>query len=444
MHIKIKNYIKETREKTMTKHRKMLFSTLFVASIAPILSIPALAASCVKDPQGEVQATQGYADQMSKLANKSITMAGAWADARTFAKEYAKDLIAVGSTDYISNDGVQARAGLKDGDIKAIQTLLKNVVKEAAKKQDKNLTYVDSKGKTQSIFKIYNHDDYSVVARDAKIRYNVDGATKNAYSETPQSGSDYFEMDAQGKVTVKAGSPKFKIRFIPSSDPTLVKDATQKLTAYFASIGITNLEITVASDYNQAAQQLDAKAQDLAFLPVNTWAEKSGKSNFILQAGRNVQIIDPYKSTTNPAEPQFNDEKTLINALNNYLEFNKGNQGKELYINKDKSKNPQAAAEGYTAEFKSHVDTLTQSGQDLPPVGFYRSYIYARRDSKIAKLILEAIEKQGSNWKLKWDDVKKYVVYGHTGKTSSASYVYPEKWFREHFEGFKSFDNIAK
>ena len=110
MHIKIKNYIKETREKTMTKHRKMLFSTLFVASIAPILSIPALAASCVKDPQGEVQATQGYADQMSKLANKSITMAGAWADARTFAKEYAKDLIAVGSTDYISNDGVQARA----------------------------------------------------------------------------------------------------------------------------------------------------------------------------------------------------------------------------------------------------------------------------------------------------------------------------------------------
>ncbi|WP_277870954.1 hypothetical protein [Metamycoplasma phocicerebrale] len=174
---------------------------------------------------------------------------------------------------------------------------------------------------------------------------------------------------------------------------------------------------------------------DIAFLPIDTWATQSGDSSFILQAGRDVQIIDPYVSLDNTSQPKFSDEKMLVEAFNNYKTFNKDS----LYINKDKTKNPDKTSEGYTQDLKNHIDELAKTGADLPKVGFYRAYIFVNKDSKIYEIVSKALKEQGSNWTLNWKDVKEEVIYGYTSTTSASSFTYPEQWFKKHFKGFTSF-----
>ncbi|MGX9339847.1 hypothetical protein ACWXVM_00745 [Mycoplasma sp. 2261] len=423
--------------------RKFLLpSVITSASILP-MAIGLISSQCTTDSNVEAIKTQGYADAMQKLANKSITVAGAWSDARFYAKDHANDLEVIGATSHISNDGVQARSDLKLGDIKALQQLLIAAIKESNKQvkdnkdsnKESNLTYLDKNNKIQSIFKIYNHDGYAPVGFDANIVYNINGDSKKAYEVIPKGDSEYISFDEKtSKFTTVDEKKNLKIQFIPSSDAALVQKATEKLQLWIKEKGIKNIEISVSSDYNSAATALKAKSIDVAFLPVDTWAKLSGDSSFIIQAGRNVQIIDPYISKQNPSTPKFNDEKLLVEAFNNYKIFNKNN----LYINKEPSKNPNSTANGYNDELKTHIDSLA-TGEELPTVGFYRSYIYVRKDSEIYKIVIKALKEQGSNWKLKWSEVRDYVIYGYTSTTSAASYIYPEQWFKKHFEGFKSF-----
>ncbi|ENY68644.1 Hypothetical protein, predicted lipoprotein [Metamycoplasma auris 15026] len=427
----------------ITKKHKVLFS-LVAASITP-LAFGAISAKCQKETIAI--GTTGYADQMQKLASKSITIGGAWADARFYAGDYQDNLVAVGVTDPISNDGVQARPDLKKGDIEAIQELLIDAVTESykevktktdAKQTDEGaLTYYDQKDKKiKSIFQIYNHDGYTKVGYEADIPYNIKGDKKKAYKATPQDGNEYLKYESSNKKFTTVGDKELKIQFIPSSDASLVQKATEKLQAYISKKGATKVKISVSSDYNSAATALKAGSVDIAFLPIDTWAKISGDSSFILQAGRNVQIIDPYESISNPSKPKFTDEKLLVEAHNNYKTFNKDSTIGSLYI--DKSKTPAATTTGYPDELKNHIETL-KSSSELPKVGYYRAYIYVNKDTEIYKLISKALEEQGSNWKLKWDDVKKHVKYGYTSVTSAASYIYPEQWFKKHFEGFESF-----
>ncbi|WP_029608615.1 PhnD/SsuA/transferrin family substrate-binding protein [Mycoplasma simbae] len=420
--------------------KKFLIPSVSTASLATV-AFGLISSQCTntKETTPETIKTSGYADSFNKLANKTITAAGAWADARFYAGEHASEIEVIGATSYISNDGVQARPGLKAGDIKAIQQLLITAVNdaqaEAKSGTEGNLTYTDSKKKLQSIFKVYNHDGYTPVGYESQITYDAEGNSKKAYDQTPTGESEYVTYtEATKTFATVENAKKLKIQFIPSSDPTLVQKATEKLQAYIASKGITNIEISVSSDYNAAASALKAGSVDVAFLPIDTWAKLSGKSSFILQAGRNVQIIDPYLSRENTSAPKFTDEKLLVEAFNGYKTFNNNN----LYINKDAASNPQAVAKGYSAEIKAHVDSLA-TGEELPKVGFYRAYIYARKDSQLYKLVMKALSEQGSNWKLNWEDVSEHVVYGYTSTTSAGSYVYPELWFKTHFTGFKSF-----
>ncbi|MBN0970687.1 PhnD/SsuA/transferrin family substrate-binding protein [Mycoplasma phocoeninasale] len=424
------------------KKKKKFIAPGFLAISIIAATTPLLAISCTNNSESSVIGTSGYSDSMSKLANGSITLAGAWADARFYAGEFENKIVAIGATDYISNDGIQARDGLKKGDIEAIQTLFIKTVHEAEKQakegKESSLTYLDKKGKINSIFKIYNHDGYSKVALDSEISYNSVGDKKKAYPKTLENGNEYFEMNGD-KITAK-NKKAFKVAFIPSSDATLVSSATAKLQKYLNETLKLNFDISVATDYNAAAQSLASGSYDLAFLPVDTWAQHSGDSSFILQAGRDVQIIDPYASAANPSAPKFtsNDEKLLVDAINNYKNFNATNKDKELYINVDGSKNPKAIVEGYPKELKDVVDSLAK-GENLPKVGYYRSYIFANVDSEIYKIVQKALKEQGSNWKLKWDDVKSEIIYGYTSTTSSASFIYPEQWFKKHFDGFESF-----
>ncbi|AXE60593.1 hypothetical protein DA803_00590 [[Mycoplasma] phocae] len=423
------------------KNKRFIASGFFAISVMST-TIPLVAISCTTESENFVIRTSGYSDSMTKLANKSISLAGAWADARFYAGEFEKDLVAVGATDYISNDGIQARDGLKKGDIEALQELFIKTIEEAEKQAKENkvssLTY-ENKGKISSIFKIYNHDGYSKVALDSEISYNSVGNKKKAYPKALTEGSDYLEIK-DNQIVQKANAKRIKVAFIPSSDATLVSQATGKLQAYFNNTLKLNFDITVATDYNAAAESLASGSYDLAFLPVDTWAQHSGNSSFILQAGRDVQIIDPYISTSNPSTPKFtsNDEKLLIEAINSYKVFNANNKDRAIYINSDPTKNPTATVDGYPQELKSAVDALAQE-KKLPKVGYYRAYIFANKDSEIYKKIEKALTEQGSNWKLNWSDVKGDIIYGYTSTTSSASFTYPEQWFKKHFEGFESF-----
>ncbi|WP_084489740.1 PhnD/SsuA/transferrin family substrate-binding protein [Mycoplasmopsis lipofaciens] len=437
----------------MKKNTKWMFTlgTLSTTAVLPFVS-----AACSSEKYS-VSQEGSYDNLMTKLGDGDVTVAGAWSDARFYAKEEAKNIFAIGATEVIANDGIQARNDLKAGDIEAIQKIFIDAVK-LAKKQAKDYSnylkelknnpaaveptdkslLVTYNNKTQSVFKIYNHDGYSKVNLDSLIPYNTSGEKKKAYTKKPLAGSDYFTVSGNS-VTKIAGAKEFRIMFIPSSDPTYVQNATTVLSNYIRNVlGIDNVVITVSKDYNAAAEALNAKTQDVAFLPVETWAQHSGDASFILQAGRDVQIIDPYKSTNNTSEPALgvDKEKELVQAMNNYKEFN----NKNLYISADKSKRPTAAIEGkYGQDLFNAVSSLEPVNNEMPIVNYYRSYIFARKDSKIYELVTNALNEQGSNWKLKWDDVKKYVKFGYTSNTSSSSYVYPEQWFIKHFEGFEHF-----
>ncbi|WP_051675953.1 Vmc-like lipoprotein signal peptide domain-containing protein [Ureaplasma canigenitalium] len=469
--------------KKLKLNKKLLFSTLAVLAIGASISAVAVACRPESDKNNGGSGGSGnsggsnngssteqrqiavdaknYGAAIKKLLAEEITVTGAWGDAGSvYGKNQRDDLIVIGATAVIANDGVQVRETLKQGDIDAVQKLFidainvanENQKKEGATKEDDLLVEIEDKGKKKikSAFSVYNHEEgYSALNdKNAEITTNPHGDKKKVYSKTPDAGSDYLEIK-ENKVTPKAGSKKLKIEFIPSGDPKNVQLAVNKMKAYFDKIGVTNLEITVSTSYDQAASNLSQGTIDVAFLPADTWATKAGKSHFILQAGRSVQIIDPYKSTSSAFTPAINDEKVLVEAMNNYRTFNvqtnsKGEKSANLYVDPSKDKNPSAEAKGYPKVLKDVVDQLaTEANGDakkLGPVGFYRSYIYVKKGSPLATKVLAALESQGNDWKLPWSEVKNLITYGYTSKTSSASYTFPEAWFQKHFTGFTTFE----
>lgn len=53
-------------------------------------------------------------------------------------------------------------------------------------------------------------------------------------------------------------------------DPKLIAEAAEKLQKYFHKQGLTNIEVSVGTDYNTAAQSLASNAYQLGFFPVKT------------------------------------------------------------------------------------------------------------------------------------------------------------------------------
>ncbi|MBU4691302.1 PhnD/SsuA/transferrin family substrate-binding protein [Mycoplasma zalophi] len=422
----------------MKKNKKLLFSVATLGLVAALASIPVVAASCAKnETKSLLVKANGYSDQMTKLDLGTATLAGGWGDTRSLIKN-GDNLVVVGATEVIANDGVQVRPDLKRGDVEAIQAILKDAIKDRNAEQ---LQIKGTNGKNKFVFAVYNHNDYSTIAEDAKIAVDTEGTKVNAYQTPLVDGSDYFEKTDNGYVQ-KANSETFKMQFIPSNDPAEVRIASQALENYLKAKGY-NVQITTATEYNTAANALRSKTIDLAFLPAGSWAQQGKGTNFILVAGRGVQIVDPYLSIENTTTPAINDEKILIDAMNGYKTFNVAAGEKNvLYVPADAEKAPKAvdATNGYSATLKGVVDGLIEAGKgSLPVVGFYRSYIMAKKDSPIAKKIQEALNQQGKNWKLPWSEVKDLISFAYTSTTSSASYIFPEAWFKKHFEGFKSF-----
>ncbi|MCV3728336.1 PhnD/SsuA/transferrin family substrate-binding protein [Ureaplasma miroungigenitalium] len=437
--------------KKIKLNKKLLFSTLGV--LGTITAVTAIATSCggtSDDKKVEAKAqtvnSGSYATQMKSLATGEITVAAGWGDAAAvYAKDYRDDIIIVGATTPISNDGIQVRGDLKKGDIQALQALFINTIKVANEnlKAGKEELTMKIKDKNKTVFAVYNHDGYSAITDlSAEIPINPSGDMKKLYSSEPAEGSDYLTVSPEGVVSKVEGSKNLKIQFIPSGDPAHVTAAVGKISDYFKNtLKLDNIEITVGTDYNAAAIGIEEKSLDVAFLPVDTWATKSPSANFIVQAGREVQIVDPYVSVKNVSTPAIKDEKILIDAMNNYRTFNKVDNKPNLYV---QGNNPTAETEGYPKALKDAVDKIaTEAGNDkakLPVVGFYRSYIYVKKDSVFAKKVLAAIKTQGTNWKLEWKDVAGDVIFGYTSKTSSASYTFAEKWFQTHFNGFTTFE----
>ncbi|QJR43937.1 PhnD/SsuA/transferrin family substrate-binding protein [Mycoplasma miroungirhinis] len=448
----------------MKKNKKFIFSIATVSLVASLVAMPIVAASCSTNAKTSNQANvanflikaNGYTDAMVKLDVETATLAGGWGDTRSLlkGKDGRETLVVVGATQIVANDGIQAKGSLKRTDVEAVKKMFQDAVLD---KENKNL-YInvkDKKGveKEKFVFSVYDHGNYSSIAEDAKISVDTKGTEVNAYQTALVDGGDYFEKTESGEFKRKSNTPKLKIRFIPSNDPAGVGQASKKLETYLNKKGF-NVNITVATDYNAAALSLKNGSIDIAFLPAGSWAKEATGTNFILSAGRDVQVVDPYVSVNNTTTPAFENEKLLVNALNGYKTFNEKNKikqikdGKEttesrdLYVPKTSDLAATAAdpEHGYTEELKSKVDALITEGKgNLPVVGYYRSYIMAKKDSPIAKKIEQALNEQGSNWKLNWDEVKDLIKYAYTSTTSSASYIFPEAWFKKHFIGFKTF-----
>ncbi|MBN4084094.1 PhnD/SsuA/transferrin family substrate-binding protein [Mycoplasma sp. CSL10166] len=431
----------------MKKTKKLFITTLKLATLTTLGTFPILVASCSnstkqndKNSKSEFNLIKanGYSDEMTKLDLGTATLAAGWGDTRVLIKN-SNNLVAVGATEIIANDGVQARSNLKRGDVEAIKIILQSAIRDKSNPQ-LQISDIQNPGKTKFVFTTYSHNDYSSVDENGQIIIDTKGTKVNTYGTPLIEGSDYFDIN-NGVVTRKENSTnKFKIQFIPSSDPAEVRKASQALEKYLNDKGY-NIEISTATEYNAAANALREGSIDVAFLPAGSWAEQAQGTNFILVAGRSVQIIDPYESTTNTTTPAFTDEKILVDAINGYNTFNSQNE-KKLYIPQNIENAPKKVdnENGYNEALKTKVDSLINSANgNLPVVGYYRSYIMAKKDSEIALKIKNALETQGSNWTLPWDEVKGLIKFAYTSTTSSGSYIFPEAWFKKHFTGFKSF-----
>ncbi|QKT05708.1 PhnD/SsuA/transferrin family substrate-binding protein [Mycoplasma sp. OR1901] len=432
----------------MKKTKNLFLSISKLGSLMTIATLPVIAASCSNSNSGTSKAdanfklvkANGYSDEMTKLDLGTATLAAGWGDTRALIKN-SNNLVVVGATETIANDGVQARSTLKRGDVEAIKSILQHAIKD---KQNPKLQISDiqNPGKTKFVFKTYSHNDYSSVDENGQIIIDTKGTKVNTYGTPLVDGSDYFVKNQDGTFARKQGSNnKFKIQFIPSSDPAEVRKASQALETYLNEKGY-NIEISTATEYNAAANALKEGSIDVAFLPAGSWAEQAQGTNFILVAGRGVQIIDPYESVTNTTTPAFKDEKILVDAINGYNTFNAKNGKSKLYIPNTLENAPQTVDEqnGYSQVLKNKVESIINAANgNVPVVGFYRSYVMAKKDSEIAVKIQNALKTQGSNWTLPWDEVKGLIKFAYTSTTSSGSYIFPEAWFKKHFTGFTSF-----
>lgn len=428
-----------------------------VSVIAPV----AAAVSC-GDEGAELKAiaTTGYADSMNKLITDDITVAGGWADARTLAADKTKagELHAVGvEKARIANDGIQVREGMKAGDQYALQEIFKKLIVDsyAAPAQNaKNPLQIkknDSDTTEDSLFKVYSHSNY--VATSDKVSVLDGDKTKevDAYPDTankPMKGTySLFKEEATNHniagYATTAGAT-IKIVFIPSSDSSYVNKATAALSKYMIDNGV-NVDIKVSTDYDTAASQLQSGQIDVAFLPVDTWA-KSGKSNFILQAARDLQVATLDFTGTDAKAPAA----TLANEKDTITWFNKVGQlyAKEITTTELAKTTPltpnQITFKTILGDATNPLNAQANKAQAFANAnaaklmtGSYESFIYTHAGSKFDKAVVAKNVTEG--WKADISTVAADTIYGFTGKTSSASYLFPQIWFHDHFNGFKGF-----
>lgn len=100
---------------------------------------------------------------------------------------------------------------------------------------------------------------------------NSKATSTDSLTSIDLSSSEFFEAgDATNFAGLKTRTGKsLRVLFIPSNDATKVGQATEALNKFLTSKGIT-ATITVTADYNTAAEQLESKQTELAFLPVDT------------------------------------------------------------------------------------------------------------------------------------------------------------------------------
>ncbi len=468
--------------------KKLLLSLgTAITVVAPIATIVACGSGAVTEKLGISVKTAGYEDSMNQLGTDKISVAGAWGDARFYAKENASKLKAVGvNVHKISNDGGQVRSNLKAQDIKGLQEIFIATITEANKQAaaykawatadpaPATLSIAEFKKtgapadliilmdkKVKSLFQIYSHTSYSPTNdTNAKASVvdgvNTDGTTKYIEKQMTKIapaataiGGDFFEAnaDAGAIAGIKTKANKtLKITFIPSKGLAAVTAAANLLNEHFKAHKITAV-INVTANYNVAGTALKEKNIDMAFLPVDTWHKEADGSNFILQAGRSTQVaaLTLTGSVVSFDNALITDEKLAVKAMNElgqlYYKDLPATGGEVNATWAGEDKNRKAFVTAYTTD----TDPIHALAVGIYPggnakivlaqiAGSYESWIYTNENSDFYKAIHgHEGEKQ------KWDDVKTIVKYGYTSTTSASSYLYPEEWFYTHFDGFTSF-----
>lgn len=421
----------------MKKINKLFLATGAVVAMAiPVVT----AVSCV-DLTDDIAINCGsYAGSFQKLANGDISVAGAWGDARFYAGDQAKNIESVGvEATRISNDGIQVRSGMKMGDEIALQKIFAELIIES-----KTNAALQLKGK--SLFSIYSHDGYTALKQGSEVNAMIGGKPR-AVSTNSDVTSDTFD-EAQSEYFITAGSNEgfngfkskktLKIVFIPSNDPSLVHEATKLLEDFLKSKNV-NTEIAVSTNYDLAATQLANDQIDVAFLPVETWHEHAGNTKFIIQAARPTQIAT--MTISNEAAlpgASLASELKAVELFNKYgqLYLKDINDSKVTSEAKTNFLNAAQTAGSDEAKIKAFADSHATDANAMM-AGAYESWIYARKGSPF-DLYIKANGKQ-DGWKLNWSAVSEDVIYGYTSSTSASAYVYPEIWFQNHFDGFKSF-----
>lgn len=390
----------------------------------------------------------GYDGMMTKLASGDIDFGGAWADSRFYAGSNASEIVTVGvEKNRIANDGIQARGNMNPYDMHVVQELFIKMIKDQAN-TDLQIT---ADGKEKNLFSVYSHSAYSKqTSNDEEVVYLKDGVPtkvkKLATAPTSTGTGEIFNtIGSAGDYTdysTKSGKT-LKIQFIPSNDATLVSAASNKLKTFLGANGVT-ADITVSSNYDTAAAALKNGTIDLAFLPVNTWAQSAEGTNFILQAGRPTQVatLDWDGTNVKAAGAEITNQKHTVNVMNElsqlYLQdttaaaITANASATTVNANITKFKSILDDANNPLNKWAMKVQALAETGEHTI-AGSYEAFIWTKKDSALHKLIKPVYEADTYNadWTVKATDTTKY---GYTSTTSGASYIFPELWIHNHLK----------
>lgn len=457
-----KNFTKgENKMKRLNKKIVLALGTV-AAVVTPIAAVVA----CGSEKNHSI-AVGSYSNLMIKLDAGDITIAGAWGDSRFYAPDKGVNIKAIGvNKKRVANDGIQVREGIPLSDQFLLQELFIELINDS--KTNEKLQ-IDLDNKMTSIFSIYSHDGYTPIRSAQKIGVMSEGILKetdmlpDGVPAVDVDDKEFFSgvSDVNNKFAKFATKKAFNIIFIPSSDASLVKKATDKLQKFLETKGIKT-NISISTDYDTAATSLKSKTVDVAFLPVDTWNEGTSNSNFILQAARGLQInsLDVSNKSAKISTTELTSEVDAVKLFNKYG---------ALFLDEIIRADLQNADDGIMDGDIPATDSDTTESNPFPPKyikffeeakkddtleqkifnfakaevdagringhlsGSYESWIYAKKSSSIYKSVVNV--NSNEDWKL---DMSDDIVYGYTSTTSSSSFIFPEDWFAQHFNGFES------
>ncbi|KNG79021.1 lipoprotein [Mycoplasma sp. HU2014] len=248
-------------------------------------------------------------------------------------------------------------------------------------------------------------------------------------------------------AVVSCRTPKLEILFVPSKSGTditaqvapLRELLTKKLKELAEARGEEfnkAVKVDVSTSYSAAAKSLAGGSVDIAFMPIQPYAENRGekqedgtydKIGFLLSSGRRGVKPDTTFKVFQGDDKKFSNAKAISDLKGQDL-FELANWYQEL------TKNKPAEGESYATVLEDETN----------PASYYRSYVYANtsvlretiyKDQKSYKTALDEARQLNSfeNYKeiMKSLILESNIKIALGDKKSSAGFSYPVSWMKE-------------